>query len=640
MKIKDNDIIKFLEEYSDWASASLLAAQFNVSGRTVRNHIQVINKKSKVIESSPLGYRLKKRVGNINSGDSIIDPNNLGETAFMIIFTAQKVEISINNLMSRMYISESSLRSAISNFNQRHLASEVKISIKNGYAKLKGTEKNRRRLFHNLVGNKFKTSSSQDLKDDIQKIIPDVSLDALREIITSSVSKHELVVNGYELDGVLLHYAIAISRIMRGKSIIQNEENKIAIKKRPEFEITNEIIDRISSLYQIHFNSFEIDGLTLALLGKTISKNFEGQSFSDLKKYVPEKVIEVSTKVITDVDQEYNLQLGSSNFMVPFVMHINNMLMRVKFKAKPAGSEFAYLAKQYPFIYDIALYVLDDLSKRLNTSFDREEYIYLLLHLGAFVESEQKSKINTVIIIPKYYDNTNNIVRKITKDYADELLVSEVVSSVDQIRGEMDHKLVLTTINVNVPVTNYVVKISPLYTSIDKNKVRHALNKIRFDFKGILIKKYLDLTTTSELYFQNKNFKNKGDCLNFGAATLINQGFGNNHFDKEIQKRESMASTAFGDVAIPHTLEMDAKKTGILIINSKEGIQWDQNNKCHLIFMIAVAKNDVKMFGNLLQALISVLSINKNVNILKKKSNFEEFKLELINLLHRYDDLI
>ncbi|MFQ7536008.1 MAG: PTS sugar transporter subunit IIA [Clostridium sp.] len=39
-------------------------------------------------------------------------------------------------------------------------------------------------------------------------------------------------------------------------------------------------------------------------------------------------------------------------------------------------------------------------------------------------------------------------------------------------------------------------------------------------------------------------------------------------------RRENAATTAFGGIAIPHAVEMDAMKTSIAVAISKNGIQW------------------------------------------------------------------
>lgn len=44
-----------------------------------------------------------------------------------------------------------------------------------------------------------------------------------------------------------------------------------------------------------------------------------------------------------------------------------------------------------------------------------------------------------------------------------------------------------------------------------------------------------------------------------------------------------MSSTAFGRIAIPHSLDMSAQKSkGFIIINS-HGIKWSDNNEVYLV---------------------------------------------------------
>ena len=56
---------------------------------------------------------------------------------------------------------------------------------------------------------------------------------------------------------------------------------------------------------------------------------------------------------------------------------------------------------------------------------------------------------------------------------------------------------------------------------------------------------------------------------------LYEQGYTSPLFYEDVMKREEAASTAFGKIAVPHSMKMDAKKTGIALALSRQGIEWD-----------------------------------------------------------------
>lgn len=641
MKVKDQDILNFLHEHVGWTSAALLAVQFKVTERTIRSHIAQINVTRTIVISGTGGYRLNQTGVTTTETEPttlLTHSSNIGEKIFVLLFTLNSGQLMMTDLMEKTFFSESTLRNGISNFNRKYKHEGIKITIKSGNVKVLGEEFDRRKLYHRLIGNKLKQVSTQDLTVNIQKLIPRIPLDRLKEMVTVAVAQQDLVVNGYELNDLLLHYAIAINRIFRGQSYDDLVDNSV-LSSRPEYEITNKIVNKVSEIYQIKFNSFEVQALTLALIGKTITKDTNELKFNDLQKYVSQETITVSLKVIADVDKEYDLQLKESSFLVRFIIHINNMLMRKQYRSVSDSSNFEYLKKTYPFIYDLALYVLDDFSKRLGLEFNPEESVYLLLHLGAFLNRNQDNKINTILIAPDYYGTNDHILQQITTKFGDELAVLEMVGSPSQCVSDLDKKLILTTVDIEAPVSNFVVKISPIIGSLDIRRIRQKITSIQHQLKVKTIIEALRKTSSVELFFVDQNFKTKQDCLVFGVQTLQQHGFVNSSFIKDIEKREKMASTAFGDVAIPHTLEMNAHKTGILIMTSKTGIQWDDTDNCHLIMMIAVNGSDVKMFSVLLQSLISVLSIRKNVTILQQSNNYEQFMTSMANLLEENDDL-
>lgn len=67
----------------------------------------------------------------------------------------------------------------------------------------------------------------------------------------------------------------------------------------------------------------------------------------------------------------------------------------------------------------------------------------------------------------------------------------------------------------------------------------------------------------------------------------------NKDFVNQLKKREEMSSTAFGKVAIPHSLQMSALKTQGYIVIAPKGIKWDATgNEVNLVFVLAVNKDN------------------------------------------------
>lgn len=627
MKISSDNILDFLKTHSGWQNAETIAVQYGISTRTVRNHINKINSSEEIVESSQIGYRLRRIKASVHV-DTRRDEANIAERIFMLLFTSTKSELSLTEIINRIFFSESTIRKIIQDFNKANQHRHVKITIKRNLVGIEGDEFNVRKLFHALIGKEIKDGPSKSLEMDIQRMLPGIPISKLQDIITNAVNKNDLVVNGYEMNNLLLHYAISINRIVHGNGYDDAIDNGSLIS-RPEYGITKEITSIISSLFDIRFNDFEVKGLTLALIGKTIVRNAATQRLEDLKKFIPIQIIKTCLNVVSDVDKEYKLELESPTFLVKFIIHVNNMVARAQLNAAYPNQEFDYLTKQYPLLYDLSLFILKDISERLSVKIDKRESVYLLLHLGVYMDTIEDNRINTAIIVPEYYDTASRIADKIDRLFSEDIHIAQIVSNGTIKPSMIESRLVISTTNVAVSKNSYLVNISPLLSSLDVSKVRAKIDEIKHDINAKKIVEYVKQYTNRSTFIRTDKHISKEISLNMAAEKLENLGYVNDDFLENLKQRENMASTLFGLVAIPHPLKMNANKTGILIMVNSHGIKWAGDNLCHLMLMIAVKKDDIKIFGDLLQALIDVLSVKKNVYDLIGSTSYEDFLLRL-----------
>lgn len=215
MKISSDNILDFLKTHSGWQNAETIAVQYGISTRTVRNHINKINSSEEIVESSQIGYRLRRIKASVHV-DTRRDEANIAERIFMLLFTSTKRELSLTEIINRIFFSESTIRKIIQDFNKANQHRHVKITIKRNLVGIEGDEFNVRKLFHALIGKEIKDGPSKSLEMDIQRMLPGIPISKLQDIITNAVNKNDLVVNGYEMNNLLLHYAISINRIVHG----------------------------------------------------------------------------------------------------------------------------------------------------------------------------------------------------------------------------------------------------------------------------------------------------------------------------------------------------------------------------------------------------------------------------------------
>lgn len=84
-----------------------------------------------------------------------------------------------------------------------------------------------------------------------------------------------------------------------------------------------------------------------------------------------------------------------------------------------------------------------------------------------------------------------------------------------------------------------------------------------------------------------------------------------------------MSSTAFNNIAIPHTFKMEAIESKVYIIVSEKPIIWSKNQTVNIIFLFAINEKDKHIFYNVFEALSSVFS---DKNALEKAINCTSYQ--------------
>ncbi len=86
-----------------------------------------------------------------------------------------------------------------------------------------------------------------------------------------------------------------------------------------------------------------------------------------------------------------------------------------------------------------------------------------------------------------------------------------------------------------------------------------------------------------------------------------------------------MSSTAFGRIAIPHSLDMSAQKSKGFIVVNPHGIKWSGGNEVYLVIALAIDPNNKQLFREVFDEL-------SDIELIKCK-NYSEFIIKLVELL-------
>lgn len=215
MKPKMIKLIRILSDYTEFVTASSLAANMDVSTRSIKSYIQEINSfYPDAIESSREGYRIDKQAARRileESGTHI--PQSSQERIVYIINSLIKSDTSVNtyDLCDEMYVSYSTIKNDLQAVKSRLRKYDLQLNNNHDNLTVSGLEKNKRRLLSSILYDESNVNFVN--LETIQNIFPEIEIELIKDSLLEIFDRFHYFVNDYSLINLVLHITIAIDRI-------------------------------------------------------------------------------------------------------------------------------------------------------------------------------------------------------------------------------------------------------------------------------------------------------------------------------------------------------------------------------------------------------------------------------------------
>lgn len=619
---KQKDLLTFLEKHKDsWITSKELAAYCECTTRTIRNRVASINAELPgKITASTYGYRLNTEIKAI--GEQPLR-NDRKSRILLELLKKSADGIDIYELADNLFISESTLKADIQQMKKEFTAKNIQIIFEKDTVKLVGTERAKRRYMISLL---YDESNLQEkLKASIQQMIGYISLAALQEMIRTVFAGHEIRINQYTLNNIVLHYAISIERIRQGHIIKKQTDNQDFQTKR-EYELAKEIADKLAEEYAIDFSEGELEQLALLFIGIQNETSANSKN-KQLKEVVDEKIITALHDVLKQVKKTYLIELGDDQeFFNKLAIHVQSLYHRSKYDTFARNSSLLDLKTAYPLIYDISVYISSLIQEKLAIWFNEDEISFIALHIGSFLGTQKNSieQASLLLVANDYHDLSENIVAKLENTFGEQIFIKTANEAAIKAQS---YDMLLTTDHSIAERYERAIFIQPLLHQNDLRKIEKRIYQIKEQKQKVKMHQYIDQFIPAELYFNQ---------VDLAAATpkairkqinqrLLHNGYVGEDFLQSVEKRESMSSTGFpSGIAIPHAIEISAVKSSVAVMTLQEPVMWEAY-PVKLIAFVTISKDESKVFNDFFERFIEIVSDAVNTKQLSTSSSYAEF---------------
>ncbi|HBF4558577.1 BglG family transcription antiterminator [Clostridioides difficile] len=625
--------LNFIKTQHDWIDSSTLANYLNVSTRSIRKYVNEINSTGEFILSSKKGYKVNLNNNcqtKVDSSENISPDNRLNLILKELIVNSNG--INIFDLSEELFVSPATIEGDIVKANKFIGSYNLKIKQSKFLLKLIGNESAKRKLMSSII---FKETGSDFLSlFDVQKIYQEYNLTKLKENIIYILKKYNLFINEYAINNILLHLIITIDRIKKN-NYIDSVEVVNYIDNNVDINIAKDISNFLESEYNITLTSAELYYLVFQLTNKTTVLNYNQMDTKSLSNYIDEHFVKLTKKIIKNVYDLYLIDLSDEEFVVKFTLHVKNLISRAKNNQVLRNQIPQKLKDSYPLIYDISVYICNQIQTLENVDIDEDEISYISLHVGSFFDRQKllEDKVLCALITPNYYDLQFKIVRDLEKRFNESIEIIQIFSDTHNLDFDNKVDMVITTLPINNRCPIPFVYVNPYLNRKDYDNIQSKFTQIK-DRKNILtVQNHLEMYFSESLFMKNIYLDSAKDYIKFMGNILYENKYVKPNYIDDVLIREKMSSTAFNNnVAIPHSMKMDALKTGVCLIVNDKPVKWGEE-KVQIIAMIPINEKEKEKFNYIFESFIEILSEWNNVKELTKADNYSSFMNRIAYLI-------
>ena len=323
MSQKNEQLIRILKQAPSHCTGKELAAELGVSPRTVINYVNRINesREEPLILSDGTGYYLNRSASAEIAEDDDNIPQDRAQRMFYLLrllLLSGDDGVDAFDLADELAISYSLLKKEISGFNALLQSYGIRICSRNNLITVEGEEYAKRKAVTALV-QKYQGDVMLTM-DILRTCFPDDIPDITEKILQEILEENSVYINDFSRLNLILHLSIVISRLRTGHAL----ESEDTVRTTDNHSLPLSILKRIEETFRIRMNPAEKEQMETLIRSHIhlTTRDITDTQETELENFLKEVMEQVRTL--------YYLDLTDPVFLIPFSLHIKNLLLRLQ----------------------------------------------------------------------------------------------------------------------------------------------------------------------------------------------------------------------------------------------------------------------------------------------------------------------
>lgn len=649
------EIIKELLANDEPVTSDYLSKFLGVTSRTIRNDITLLNQELgkigvKIDAQRGVGYFIEPKpdreikelieelfqLNQISDSDLPVLPEERVLYILKSIIMADNF-ITIEQIANELYVSKSTVDNDLKQVETLLSKFNVSLFKKPNYGiKLVGSEMNIRFCLSAFLSDYKKEHLTQQEKSDSQHFVKGIDIALIRTITKQHIKQLPFKIADLPLNNLIMHIAIGIKRIKKGKNIKLGTLELKDLQDQKEYFIASQIIASLEEAFAIKIPNEEIAYITIHLMG---AKRFQDGKLQqeDFIEMIGESNNELILEILAEIKRIYRIDLvEDKEFIYGLGLHLRSALNRIKYRMNLQNPMLKEIKNKYPFSFELAIVASDIIQRNQQIAINEDEIGYIAVHFEAAIErmkNKKKRQVRRVAVVCASGLGTAKLLAASIESKFPGLTIAGTYPSYslkDIKQEEVD--LILSTVPVNEESAIPILQINALFSEDDMEKVNDFISSKYLDEDKEKSFEKLQNFFSEDLFFSEIDNKDPISIIKSMAYTLNTKGFVDDSYLDSVLEREEISPTSIGNlVAIPHPIKQNALDSCIAIGILKKPIKWGEHT-VQFVLLLALNEKDKEEFSSLFNRIWRLVQDKKLVAELCKASNFNEIitKLEKI----------
>jgi lichenan operon transcriptional antiterminator len=635
---KEKELLRLLIAQDTWLTSFSISSLLGISVRSVKSYISGINAGYPgLIVSSHNGFlvedkkRLMKFLQTETSG--VLRQQGAGDRKKYIFqkLLLKEEQYDLDSLADDLAVSPITLMKELSGLNGE--LAEYGLSLRNrkNIVSIAGAEESKKKLISKLIYEDARESFLSIRL--IQDYLPHYDLAEVRKIIFSCLRRHHYFMDDFSTMNLILHIAITMERHALHKAEPEGGPGVPGTFISDQIRtIMANIIESLRERFSVEFTRREIHYFSLLVMSSIIGDSSKEIRIGMLEEAVGEDITRLVKMMQEKTGEWFNITFSDPDFTVRLALHIKNLLVRLENNIRLRNPQVSMIKKSYPFIYDVSVYMACIITEETGYILSEDEISYIALHLGVLIEKNNniKNKLKVILLNPRYFSNSMELVERLTRIFEDNLFVAGVVSLEDELEDYSGYDLIITTTPLAGFIDTAFVQISRNLNNNDVSAIHGRITDILKTRIKIKVEAKLKHIFREELFYVDRGFKDQNDAISVMADDLAERGYVDANFKEKLFYREKVSSSAYSNIAMPHPLEACAFTSVVGVSLHPNGIAWN-NARVNIVFLLAINTRDRFFFKDIFDFITEIISDNHNLKIILEAKTFNKFIETLVS---------